>query len=82
MTKNGNSTMSQEKIKLAAELFFKSLFKDEKSALISNQLKVLEQFPSFLQEKKAWIWAKKLLWNRLGKSWSKWMDCRALSVSF
>ena len=44
---NGTLSLSQDKIELAAESFFKSLFKDQKSALIGNQLKVLEHYPSF-----------------------------------
>ena len=44
---NGTLTCSRDKIKLAAKSFFKSLFKDHKNALIGNQLKVLEHYPSF-----------------------------------
>lgn len=38
---------SQDKIKLVAQTHFKSLFKYQQKAIIGNQLKVLEHYPSF-----------------------------------
>lgn len=43
-------THSKDKIKMAAESCSKSSFNDHQKALIGNQLKVLELYPSFFSK--------------------------------